>query len=1145
MNTEEFLDILQQRKLASESELEGIRSKVQQGDHRITAKSVLKFLVKQEVISPSQAQQLLNTTLTVTGNAESSILGIGWDSAPTSAPSSAGESQIGSLSLDSIPTLQPVDSIDSESAIEDIREPSRGYETLREEKDNFIVEASPPPMPPMAPPISPHESFSVADVTKAQQEKDEEEKKGKKKSRKKKNEWDSPLLLIGGGGLFVLVFAGVIVWFLLNRENADTILSEAGDFFDSGSYTQAIKQYEKFVDQFPSHPQYSAAKIQLGMTRLWNATQGGSKFPEALSMAKEVLDELKNEPAFRDAQDDLAALLPDIAQGLAKQAEKTDSPDEVKRLVELTEMALSLCANTKYIPEQYRDEVVLGEIEQALDLIRRSQEHKALLQEALSKIQQEIDSQEITKAYSTRRDLLKKAPGLLNSEELASKLREISAAEQLVIKHIIEPRAAETTPRPSKVVASLALADLGGKPIADNQGSIAVRIDGTLYSLSTADGSLLWHKHVGIGPSLPPQLLANGDLLVVNSNHNELLRLNGESGKLIWRQEFEKSIASPTIDNQRILVAESSGKLYILDLADGNRTSYVQFAQPILVPATIGTEGKVIYVAGEHSSLFTLTAEDFSCLGVHYLGHDKGNISVPLFTVLNKVVVAVNTGKESSQLSVISTTENGVLSEIVGEQRLTGLVNTKLHSSGRRLVALTSSGQITVNEISADNDENAFITLASREADGNSLVARFGLLHDGSIWSAGNQLNKMAILPTGNRLPMQNIDNSYKGDFFDHALQVSGSSLIHVRRPTNTAGALVAAMNLKTGKAAWETHLAMPPAGPPAIDPQGPKISVATSSGAAFSFDRETLRSRVQNQASHLPTRSKITLPVTTIADLGQGRFTAGAPGAKTILHYVPGQKSRLTTIELADPLSSLPVTWGNHFVVPTSSGQVFLYDSENGKQVGTPFQPALKPGDTYQWLPATISGTGEESRLILSDGRGKIYVIAQSASPSPHLSAEAEADVGPSPPNTRFAAVGETGCAGSTAGEILRLQLPTLAPLEPLAINAQIAWGPFAVGDQILCSTDTNELICLDNQAAIAWRQPLAHGRPVGMPVAGEDTLFIAWQSGGLSKLSSADGVETGHIQLESPVVAGPVALGKRFILSSPNGTLFVVDRP
>ena len=76
MKIDEFLEILEARQLVSDRVVRKVRDKIAKGDRKITAKSLLKYLVKKELITRSQAKQLLETTLTVTPAAESSILGM-------------------------------------------------------------------------------------------------------------------------------------------------------------------------------------------------------------------------------------------------------------------------------------------------------------------------------------------------------------------------------------------------------------------------------------------------------------------------------------------------------------------------------------------------------------------------------------------------------------------------------------------------------------------------------------------------------------------------------------------------------------------------------------------------------------------------------------------------------------------------------------------------------------------------------------------------------------------------------------------------------------------------------------------------------------------------------------------------------------
>ncbi|MCG8448537.1 MAG: PQQ-binding-like beta-propeller repeat protein, partial [Pirellulales bacterium] len=280
--------------------------------------------------------------------------------------------------------------------------------------------------------------------------------------------------------------------------------------------------------------------------------------------------------------------------------------------------------------------------------------------------------------------------------------------------------------------------------------------------------------------------------------------------------------------------------------------------------------------------------------------------------------------------------------------------------------------------------------------------------------------------------------------------------------------------------------------------------------------------------------------------DLGLGRLAASVVGTDSVVHFRPGAPRKpLHVIRLASPTSCSLLAWGEKFVVPTEIGQVFLFDSESGQQIGSPFQPALSPNTSYHWRTPTLYGSGENSQLLLSDGEKRIYRLALVADPQPHLSAEAEADVGPSPLNTRLSANGELVCAGTKDGGIALYQLPSLKVQPAVDLGAQVVWGPFAVGGTWLMATDTEELVALDARGRIAWRQPLARGPTAGSPLWDGQDLFVLWQQGGLSRIGLAEGKEVGYVALEQPTIAGPVSFGKRLVVSTSDGTLLVVERP
>jgi len=1146
MKTDAFLDILEDRGLVPAKVVGKLRDKIRNSDRKYTAKSVLKYLVKKDLLTQGQAKQLLETTLTVSTHVESSILGMvplpkmPAEQNPVGDASSifSDESETPDLVAPEvakeaeIPTLTPVEPVK--------KEPPAEPESLDSQTDSFsegLASVEADPFGELAEDAS-QDSMQPSGQPSGK-------KRKRKKKEKKENEWDSPLLLFGGGGLVLLLILGGALVLLMKHEDADAILAKAGSDFDNGSYTQAIHQYKRFVESNPRHPEISQAKVRLGMAQLWKTVEGSSNFITSLEIAQQVLDDIQDEEQFSLAQQDLASLLPKIANGLADLAEKEDDLEKIQQFVEQANTTVSFCLNTKFIPKRFRNEGKLETIKETLHRVEQSRQQNAALAEAMSNIDQAIEQSDTAAAYAIHKALVKEHSTLRGNAPLAEKVAEISAAELLGITFSAESIAAETTLPSSSTVASLALAERRGKAVAQAEGGVTVRVDGVLYNLDVADGSLRWRKFVGMAQGLDSVLLPEGDVLVVDTVRNELYRLAGETGKLVWRQSFDAPIMRPVALKGRLLVAEKSGKLFVLDATSGERTGYVQFSQSASAPPVVDRRSKWIYLVGGHSSVYTLSAEDFSCLGVYYLGHSEGSVSTPAASVLNKLIVAENSGAVTSRLHVLAIGSDGVLTQEIASKRLKGLVTTPLLTSKRRVVALTNAGQATVFEIGSGDESSAFTQLATRDALSGPAVTRFGIIQNNHLWVAGTRLSKLAITSTGSRLPLIDLDQTYEGDVFDSPLSVVGDLILHVRRPRGKAGVLVAAMDAATGKETWETALAIPPAGPPAVDALKARITAATTSGAFYLLDREAIGQRVQNSAQRLR-RSRGDLPLTQAVDLGEGRLVLSAVGAKVLLHYNPSAvRSPLQKVRLAGPLSTQPVPWHNGIIVPTSLGQVFFFDAETARSKAAPFQPTISPGATYDWLSPASYGTGKDSRLLLSDGKNTLFLLRLADQPQPHLAAETEVLLSGSPLNTRLTVFADRVCAGSKDSRLVSFALPSLEEAEAIELDGNIVWGPYGSADRLLLATDSDELVCLDEKFKIVWRQPLAHGQPIGKPLWGEKDPWVLSSNDRLSRFSLQDGTETAHIVLDEPVVAGPVLFGKRFVLSSHDGALLMVDRP
>jgi outer membrane protein assembly factor BamB len=1138
MRIQEFIDALERRDVVGGDLARKLRAKAIAGDHHITPEAVLKYLVKHGTISGQQAEELELSLLNVLGGGESEILNL----MPLPDDPQSQDDELTAFSL--------------------------------EEEAAEIVRAAPPPKAPASPPPPPPSRRSPTDDDQFFAARETalpidprsleggartstaggvyrlggDKKKGKKRTAGGKNQWDSPLILLGGGALVLLVVAGAALYYLIFRETADAVLKDAENLLKGGAYAQAIERYQDFVARFGSHPEASRAKVQLEMTKLWKSVEGREDPGESLLVAKKSIGAIEDQPAFTseaDAKRDLSTLLVRIGRSLVEAAEKSTDPNDVSKRVEQIQNVLDLSANEKYVPENLRNEPELAAIRDSLTVIDTRQQRGGDLAETIAKMDAAVASGDTAAAYAARLTLLASYPALADDEALAAKVKEVSAAEQAAVKFVPGDAAAATTWPPRSVVAELAMAERRPEAGAAASGPpIVVRVDGALYGLRTGDGALLWRRFAGLGETAAPLMLEGGGVVAADLRDGQLWRLDGETGKLVWRQPLGEKIAGVVAAGQRLLATGESGKLFIIEAGDGKLVGHVKFGQPIRSAPAVTERGDRIYVVGESSIIYALSGKDYSCLGVYYLGHAAGAIVAPPVTVLNKLIVADNLGDETCRVRVLGVDDAGTITGDVAGDRLAGRVVTPLSTAARRLAAATTSGQLAVYEISGADDQSALTVVARREGQDKEPTARYALLEQGQLWVAGRQLMKLTVLPTENQLSVASLDHDHQGDAFDAPLAVVGEAIIHVRRPNKRAGAIVGATNAANNRTAWETELAVPLAGAPAVgDPL--QLSAIAASGAAYVLDRQAMIRGVQDQAVRASLPAGKAPPLTDAVDLGGGRLAAGAVGGTSLVIFRPADSTQpVQTVELAGPLSCAPIGWHGGIVAPTDVGQVFLIDADSGESAATAFQPELEPDRKYHWLTPAQTGATNAMQLLLSDGAEKMHLIEVAAQPTPHLAAVKSVDVGAAPLASRLAVTSKV-FAGTEDGRLASFALPELTAGDLVELGGHVVWGPFAAGEGVLLATDTSEVMLVGADGAVKWRHAGEHGALSGKPLVDGPSAIVLHGEGGVSRINLADGTEAGYAELGQPAVAGPVALGERLVVAAPDGALLVVNRP
>ena len=270
---------------------------------------------------------------------------------------------------------------------------------------------------------------------------------------------------------------------------------------------------------------------------------------------------------------------------------------------------------------------------------------------------------------------------------------------------------------------------------------------------------------------------------------------------------------------------------------------------------------------------------------------------------------------------------------------------------------------------------------------------------EGHLWLAGKQLTKLAILPTENQLSVRSMERDYHGDAFDNPLQAVGKLVISVRRPAKRAGAVVTATDSAAGRPAWETDIAMPLAGAPAIDAARVGMSAATASGAVYLLDRQAMVRGVQDQSALRPPSWPKCYPRSP----KQSILAPAVWPSPRRAQPKPSWSSQTTPLSRSGRSTSA-ARWQRR----SSAGAMASFfqptlgrssTSTTPAAVGaTPFQPELTPDRKYKWLaPATV-GEGADAKFVLSDGAEKVYLIGLVSEPTPHLEALKSVDVGPAP---------------------------------------------------------------------------------------------------------------------------------------------------
>lgn len=132
----------------------------------------------------------------------------------------------------------------------------------------------------------------------------------------------------------------------------------------------------------------------------------------------------------------------------------------------------------------------------------------------------------------------------------------------------------------------------------------AMTVDGWVYRINVLTGQIEWSKRAGASAKLPTPVVFDS-MVIVYSEQNQVVGMSPETGEIQWIRTVRGYVSQKAVrlDDNRILALTSTGYVYIIDVATGEKIAASRIADArIHQPAAI-EDGRV-YIATDNSGVF-------------------------------------------------------------------------------------------------------------------------------------------------------------------------------------------------------------------------------------------------------------------------------------------------------------------------------------------------------------------------------------------------------------------------------------------------------------------------------------------------------------------------------------------------------------
>ncbi|MEW4567084.1 PQQ-binding-like beta-propeller repeat protein [Tautonia sp. JC769] len=951
----------------------------------------------------------------------------------------------------------------------------------------------------------------------------------------------SPVVIILVLTLAILVSLGFGLFGIIREMAADRAFAKARESLENAEYRNAIERFDLYVENYPRHSLVSEARVLSALAQVRQFTTGSNPaWANALDAAGAMFEDLREEPAYPDARADLAGAVLDVTNGLVDRAQRFADGQSLELAEDAVTLHDRIGGSAAMLARERAD--VPTRLEEARASVLKNEARKT----ALGAMDAALDAGDPDATYEARDVLVTQYADQADDPEVITRLRsanELIRAETSVdlsrVRASAEPRPDPLGPPTSLVLRSTM------EPATENPSLAYAVADGFAYALDASNGAPVWHVPVGLDCPFPPIPIpgARGDVLVFDSRHEDLLRLAGQDGRLVWRQELGEAVVDPPlILGNQLAQPTAAGRLVLINLVNGERQASIDLGRPLAKTPVADDLGRHYYVLGEAAVAFVVRRDPVECVAVEYVGHDLGFAAASPARIGNYLLVAENRRPESGRWSLFQIEAEGTRLRLRQRVDHVGWTWDTPASSGQVLWAVSDRGSIDVYAIGPYEQENPLRLITRIEPEGTRLGPTFTYARtDRELWVASARSARYDLDPQ--RATLATAWTLSQAGAALAAPQIRDDRMILTQAPERGRGAALWSVDPRNGSVAWRTILGSPWPSPP--EPMLDRRGLASLSG-----DGSRLLIPVDDLqdggfvVEPIPRPGDRRLPVGQLRRIDAGSATLIIPAPDTDHLFVrQDDGATLSRVTLPSPLSARPLIWEDDLLVPGVDGRVYLIDPTTGGPKADPLLPTFTGDGPIAWLdPVPI----DSDAIALADRSGVVRRVIKDDGERPRLMIENEVALGQplvAPPGS----TGDTIFLATADGWIRALASRDLSPSGAWELDAPVALGPFTDLDSgtVLVADASGKVIAFGVGGERLWTIDLEGDTLSGPPIIEGEDVWLSTLGGTLHRRARGDGASREQLDLTPLPAGGPSPVERTMVLPSSPGTLRMLRDP